>query len=341
MPSMKDVADRAGVSICTVSHVLNGTRFVCPRTVAQVKQAMASVGFHSRRGNSAVNLRYDIWGLIVSDIANPFFPEVVGGFDRGAMRFGYHFSLANTNYDAGRMEACVERMIAQQVRGVAIMTSEIAPRLLSSLTRHHMPAVCLDWDRVEKFVSNVRTDYETGIHDALHHLYELGHRRIGFIAGPEDLPSSLRRRRAYEAEMALLGLPWQIETGDMQVEGGARAAERLLCLRPRPTAILAANDVMAMGALRAARSLGLQVPQQLSLVGIDDILFAGATDPPLTTLAVSREDLGLIAAIALHRLIESPESRGTEFGIRARLLVRQSTAPPAAVSARGSHCRGH
>ncbi len=339
MASMKEVAAQAGVSISTVSHVLNNTRFVAPETVARVQRAMQAVGFHpNAAARQLARGASEVLGLIISDIANPFFPELVKGFESSAQQLGYEITLATTNYDAKRTSTCIERMIMSRVRGVAIMTSEMDPALIQKLRRQRVPVVYLDLGPVDCFASNLKVEYERGIAEAVEHLWALGHAHIGFISGSLLLRSHRQRVDSFRRCASQLGMQASTEVSDPHPEGGEIAARRLLSMAQRPTAIMAANDVMALGAVRAARALGLNIPQDVSIVGHDDVLFAALMHPALTTIEVSRHELGEMAVQALHLMSHAEGSMGEEYNLRSRLVVRESTgpAPGAKAGASGS-----
>jgi LacI family transcriptional regulator len=220
-------------------------------------------------------------------------------------------------------------MIMGRVSGVAIMTSEIEPALIDNLRRQHVPVVYLDLGEPGPFVSNILVDYETGIYEAVEHFSSLGHTAIGFISGPDTLRSARQRLHSFERCVARLGIRPSVDSGDMKEASGEIAAARLLALPDPPTAILAANDLMAFGALRAIRTAALRVPEDVSVIGFDDIFYASLTEPPLTTVELDRADLGKIAAGALHKLATSDAHTGAEYRVGTRLVIRQSTAEAA------------
>lgn len=332
---MKDVALRAGVSTSTVSHVINATRFVEPETAERVRRASEELGFHpNRAARSLARGASDLLGLVISDITNPFFPELVKAFENEALRRGKEIALANTNYDASRTAACVQRLIAERARGVAVMTSEMDDALIERLRRAQVPAVYFERGRADAYTANIGVDYSTGIRQAADHLWELGHRRFGFITSPPTLRSTRHRREIFERALAERGVRARIEVGDMRGEGGAVAARRLLSAAEPPTAIMAANDLMAFGALRAARALGLRVPEDVSVIGFDDVMFSALTQPALTTVELSRQRLGEMAARALDEIAASPSRLGKLYRLRTRLVARDSTAPPPSLAVR-------
>lgn len=328
MISMKEVAARAGTSVTTVSHVVNRTRYVAPETVERVQKAIDELGFHPNRAARVLARgANDLLGLIISDITNPFFPELVKGFERAALRLGCEITLANTNYDPRRTNACVERLLAERVRGIAVLTSEMDPALIQNLRRHQVPVVYLDMGQADTYAANIVIDYDSGIDQAVQHLTSLGHNRIGLISGPAELRSAQQRLRAFERAAERYKLHAVVETADMRQEGGEQAAARLLQASEPPTGIIAANDLMAFGALRAIHGAGLRVPEDVSVVGFDNILFSAVTHPPLTTVEVSRTELGVIAAEALRRISSSSNHMGAEYRLKTTLVVRESTGP--------------
>lgn len=326
--SIKDVAARAGVSIATVSHVLNGTRVTRPATRGRVLAAIEELGYSQNQ--AARNLargRSSLLGLIISDIRNPFFPEVTSGFQDQAIAHSMDALVLNTNYDPQRTLNAVRRLVGLQVPGVAILTSQIDPSVAELLPRAGVASVFLDLGQVERNVSNIVVDYAHGISEALTHLVKLGHTRIAYIGGPLQLPSAQVRRKAFMDGAVQTGIePVGALDADFTVRGGYLAAEELLRDSP-PTAIVTGNDLTAIGVLHRARHDGLKVPEDLSVVGFDDIAFSEYTQPPLTTVAVPRSEIGRAAFQALWETMNDSEHAGREFRVETRLVVRESTRP--------------
>jgi DNA-binding LacI/PurR family transcriptional regulator len=330
--TIKDVAKRAGVGIATVSRTLHRSSKVSPETAARVLSIIEELGYRpNTNAQSLASGRSHMLGLVVSDLTNPFFPELVKGFEDVALQNGYDVLVASTNYDPARTTQCVHRMIERKIDGLAIMTSEIDPSLTDTFARRKVPLVFLDVGRVGKGVSNVKIDYAGGIIEAVDHLSRLGHRRIAFISGPDRLASARERRDAF---LSRLEEAWPsprreilIEEGNHRVDGGLEAMLRLLQLAPPPTAVIASNDLTAIGAMRAIRQRGLRVPEDISLVGFDDIQMAEFTEPPLTTVRLLRTE---VARLACDALVQSIRSHGTgaEFRMSTALVVRCSTSPP-------------
>ena len=266
-------------------------------------------------------------GLVVSDITNPFFPELIRGFQDVALQYGYDVLVSSTNYDNTRTTLCVRRMMDRKVDGVAIMTSEMDRSLTDQLASRKVPLVFLDVGKVGKGVSNVKVDYAQGIAQAVDHLRALGHNRIAFISGPSNLKSARVRREAFLKCLSGRGIAEHselMEEGNHKIDGGLSAITRLLQRQNPPTAVLASNDLTAIGTLRGIRQVGLRVPEDVSVIGFDDIDMAQYTEPPLTTIRLLRSELASLACNALFQSI-SGNVRGAEFTMGTHLILREST----------------
>lgn len=330
MSSMRQVAAHAGTSVSTVSHVIHGTRYVSPEMTGRVLAAMTILDFSlAPKPSRPHSPARTVFGLIVSDIANPFFSEVAEGFEQAALRHGFECSLAETDYCAGRLVQWGHRLVDHGVAGAAVMTTEMDDRLARALRRRHIPSVFLDAGPLDGTSSRVGIDYESGIEAALLHLHELEHQTIGLICGPTGYSSILQRRRAFAAVARELGMRTLIAEAALEAAGGEVAVHELMSQVPRPTALVSCNDLMAMGALRALARLGLRVPQDVSLIGFDNIGLTTVAQPPLTTIEVAPRKLGIIALEALRQMSRHPAGvpmKGKEYRLPCRLVVRQSTA---------------
>jgi DNA-binding LacI/PurR family transcriptional regulator len=326
--NIKEVAKRAKVSTATVSRTINDSEKVRPGTAARVRKAIEELNFYpNTHARTLVSGRSRMLGLIISDITNPFFPELVKSFEDQAVERGQEVIIGNTDYNPKRMAGCIRRMVERKVDGVAIMTSEADPALVTELTRRNIPTVFMDTGKSGPHSANIRIDYAQGIHEAMQHLFAFNHRRIAFIAGPMNLESARMRRDAYLSGLKSRGLSDQsmIEKGDHRIEGGAMAMRSLLKLPQRPTAVISSNDLTAIGALGAILHAGLRVPEDISLIGFDDISFAHLTQPPLTTIILSRTQLAVTAFAALEALIRKEDSPHVDYSIPTHLVMRGST----------------
>jgi LacI family transcriptional regulator len=330
--TIHEVAKRAKVSITTVSRAINSPSLVEPHTARRIGKAIDDLSYYPDiHARSLVSGKSKILGLIVSDITNPFFPDLVKGFEEVVVQHGYEVMVSSTNYDPARMALCVRRMLERQVEGVAVMTSEMEEHLVDQLVSRRVPTVFLDVGTPGEGISNIVVDYAQGINEAVQHLFDLGHRKIGFISGPETLASARTRRTAFLQAVASHGMLqselW-LRQGDHKVAGGVAAMNELLKLDDRPTAVMASNDLTAIGMMSAIRKAGLSVPKDISVVGFDDIWLAAFTEPPLTTVLFPRDQVAEQACRALMSGLAAPQKDGkpSEYRVDTHLIVRESTA---------------
>ena len=328
---IKDVALEAGVSAATVSHVINNTKYVTRGTRQKVLRTIKQFHYYpNAHARTLASGRSNIIGLLVSDISNPFFPEIVKSVEAAAFECGYNVILVNTNYDARRAADYVRRLIELKVAGVALMTSELDPALIDELARKQVCVVFHNLGTAGEHMSNILVDYAAGIEEAVQHLVSLGHRKVAHIAGPGRFRSAIIRREAFLKSMRrqFPSAPKPaVYEGDFKFEGGQRAAREILAAGDLPTAVVVANDMMALGAMQQFRAAGLTIPQDVSIVGFDDIAFAALSDPPLTTVCSPGEVIGRKAIEALMATIQHPSQKGGETRVTTYLVTRGSTAP--------------
>ena len=329
--NIREVARRAGVSTATVSRVVNGTAPVDSDTEKRVRAVIEHTGYypntHARTLGTGKSYMY---GLIISDIENPFFPEVVKCFERLAVEHGYEVLIANTDYQAEKTEVCVRRMLERKVDGVAIMTSEMDPGLIQTLGARGIPIVFLDTGAAAQGISNnISLDYDTGVDQAMDHLTSLGHTSIGFISGPVSLGSARTRRQAFLDSLHRKRLecpPDFIRTGNHRFDGGYTAMLEMLKMPSLPTAVVASNDSTAIGMMGAVYAAGMRVPDDISVVGFDDIALSSFLSPPLTTIRVSRAEIAGFAFDSLYAASQHGGSQGVSHIVRAQLVIRGTTA---------------
>jgi LacI family transcriptional regulator len=332
--NIRDVAQRAGVSIATVSRAVNRIPTVDPALAERVWKAIEEVGYlPNTQARALVSGRSRMLGLIVSEITNPFFPELVQEFENLAVAQGYEVLIGSTNYEPERTESLIRRMLQRNVDGVAVMTFGIEEELVQRLVEREFPLVFVDAGPNLENIRVLKVNYGEGIRQAVQHLAALGHRRIAFISGPLKLRSAVARRDAFLKSMNELGLKAPAEhlvEGDHTMEGGMAATEKLIALAELPTAIVCSNDMTAIGALHALYRTTHHVPQDVSVVGFDDIHLAQFMLPPLTTIQMSCKDLATAAVEALRAGIERdhPNAVKKEWNISTKLVVRQSSAFP-------------
>jgi LacI family transcriptional regulator len=329
---IREIAKRAKVSTATVSRTINRVPTVDPALAKRVMKVVEDMGYYPNTAARAlVSGKSRIFGLIVSEITNPFFPEIVQAFEDIAVQNHYEILLTSTVHDPKRMELAVRRMIERRVDGVAILTFGMEDALIEDLRFRKVPLVFVDVGPQAAGVTNIRVNYQQGIREAVSHLANLGHKRIAFVAGPTNLKSAMARRAAFEAAMQENGLTVDSElivTGDHKVEGGIAAMAQLAALSKKPTAILCSNDMTAVGVMREAYDRGITIPRELSVIGFDDIRLAEFTTPPLTTVRMSQKQLAEYAFQALRGEVEGhgDSANGKEVELETSLILRGSTA---------------
>ena len=338
---IRDVALKAKVSIATVSRTINGVTTVDKELAARVWKAVKHLNYYpDTQARGLVSGKSKLFGLLISEITNPFFPELIQGFEEIAVRHGYDVLIGSTSNDPARMEICIRRLLERKVEGVAVMTFGIEAPLLNELAQRSIPMVFVDMTIDNPLSSTLVVDYKYGITQAVEHLQELGHTRIGFVSGPLHQRSAFLRKQAFQDAARAFSLAvraeWLIE-GDHTLEGGMRAADQLLRLKHKPTAILCSNDMTAIGALRTFANSNVRVPEEISVIGFDNIHLAEFVHPSLTTIQMSRKDLARAAFEALQSAVVPHQSalsgeRKRETAIPTVLVVRQSTAPAPATA---------
>ena len=334
-PDIRSVAALAKVSIATVSRTINGSPAVSERLTQRVWQAIDQLKyFPNTHARSLVSGRSRILGIIVENITNPFFPELIQSFEEIAVAHGYEILVSSSNSDPAILTTCVRRMLERKVEGVAVLTFGEEEPILDQLAHHDVPMVLAEFRLDAPKTSTILLDYSTGIRAAIDHLVGLGHLRIAFLAGPYKLHSAVTRENDFRAAMQAVDLPIDkkcVIECDHTLKGGVTGFARLQALQSRPTAIVCSNDMTAIGVLRAAYMVGMRVPQDLSVIGLDDIASAEYTLPPLTTIHMSRIELARAAFEALRQQAEDPANPEIqrEFLVSTSLIVRGSTAPPA------------
>jgi LacI family transcriptional regulator len=326
---IREIARRAKVSIATVSRAINRVPTVDPQLAKKVWAVIDELGYYPNTQARALVLgRTRIFGLVVSEITNPFFPEIVQTFENLAVENNYEILLTSTADDPKRMESAVRRMIERRVDGVAILTFGMEESLMEYLRYRKVPLVFVDVGPDIAGVANIRINYLNGIRQAVQHLAALRHTRIAFITGPRHLKSALARRDAFGTAMREIRLsPDLIITGDHRMEGGMKALHELHALSQPPTGVLCSNDMTAIGVMREAYEQNMRIPESLSVVGFDDIRLSEFTIPPLTTVQMSQHELAKIAFRALLNEVEQPHVQQCHtYELVTSLVLRRSTA---------------
>jgi LacI family transcriptional regulator len=330
--TLQEIAKRAKVSTATVSRTINRIPTVDPVLARRVWKVIERVGYYpNTHARTLVSGRSRIFGLIVPEITNPFFPEIVQTFTELGVKYQYEVLLSFLAQDTSLLENAARQMIERRVDGVAILTFGREDALIDVFVRQNVPVFVVDMESPEPLVKSVHIDYEHGIRQAVQHLAALGHVRIAFVSGPEHLKTVVQRKAAFLECMREIGLPISPQLlidGDHTMAAGMTAISALVALPDRPSAVVCSNDLTAIGVMRQAFELALGIPRDLSVVGFDDIRLAQFMIPPLTTVQLSQIELADIAFRALLDSAEAPCNRSScyEYTIKTNLVLRRSTA---------------
>jgi len=333
-PTLRDVAERVGVSVQTVSAVVNDKPGITAETRARVLRAVQELGY--RPYSIARSLRTGqtrTLALIVPDIANPFCATLASVSEDYAHRFGYNLTVHNTHDDAARETHHLQSLTQRWTDGVLFMAAEDRMASLDILQAAGIPAVAVDHIPLDYGGPGVKIDNVRAGRIAAEHLLDLGHTRIAHITGPLRLDLARDRMAGFQQAIAARGLdpaPHASGARGWRCASGFDAMRELLACQPRPTAVFAANDRMAIGALSALHQAGLRAPDDVSIVGLDDIEVAAYQTPPLTTISQPFAEMATLALQILLALIEHGEAAQPRVVIDPVLIVRQSAAPPRA-----------
>lgn len=332
--TISEIAAQAGVSMPTVSRVLNRRSDVAPRTRERVEQLLREHGYQ-RRGPRADDRAWLI-DLVFNDLDSPWAVEVIRGVEEAAHAAGAGTVVSAIHRRRSSARQWLENLRARASDGVILVTTALDPDLHAELRRLHVPAVVVDPAGVPDLdVPTIGATNWAGGVSATEHLTRLGHRRIGFIAGRPGLWCSRARLDGYRAGLEAAGValdPDLVGEGDFDYASGFAAGSRLLELPDRPTAVFAASDEMAMGVYEAARKRGLRVPEDLSVVGFDDLPQAGWCSPPLTTVRQPLSEMGMLAVRTVLRLLNGEHLESPKVELATEVVVRDSTAPPGGAS---------
>lgn len=328
---MKDVAQAAGVSLGTVSNVINHPDIVAEGTRNRVRQAIKDLGFVVNASAQTLRAgRTRVLGLVVPDIGNPFFTEVAKGVDDAAFAAGYSVILCNTDEDSTKEDRYLELLASQRVAGILITPARETHAAMTRLTSREVAITLLDRSSTGLDACSVAVDDAAGAGMAFDHLYSLGHRHIVVLLGPDDIPQIAERKRGVNAAAS-----GRMDEGSLRFvtsphmtasAGEATMAEFLKREKGSFTALFCANDLLALGAIRALRAAGLSVPKDVSVIGYDDIDFAASAQIPLTSIRQPKYQLGHAATELLIGECEDPAAHAHQrVMFQPQLIVREST----------------
>jgi len=327
-PTITDVAQLAGVSTTTVSHHINGTRYVSEDLKGRVEEAIKTLGYQPnslarglRRGESKT------FGLIVPDNSNPFFAEILRQIENIGYEHGYSVILYNSDGDIKKEIAYTDLLFAKQVDGIVFISTNNSYEHLQQLTNKGIPIIIIDRDIPLKNTDVLLVDNFMGGYLATQYLIQLGHTKIACITGPSLLTPSAERVNGYKKALQEANLelkPEWIIPGDFQFDGGEKGIGQILKMSARPTAIFACNDLMALGVMRGLRNSGYSVPQDYSLIGFDDVPLSSIISPALTTIAQPINKISKLEIELLLKRIQLNDEAKERTVLPVQLVIRES-----------------
>ncbi|QQN62311.1 LacI family DNA-binding transcriptional regulator [Bradyrhizobium diazoefficiens] len=333
--TLKDVAEAASVHVSTASRALNPEtqHLIGPDVVERVREVARKLDYRVNAFASSLRTkRSNAIGVLIPDLLNPVFPPIIVGIQETISQEGYEITIASDGNDLARHAAVIEGMLSRQVDGIILATALLKDPALTRLIDRNVAAVMVNRRDDKGRASSVVTDDECGIALAVEHLVSLGHRDICHIAGPQNLSTGVARLRGFVGAMKANGLSLdesRVAVAESFVrEAGSRAASQLLSHKKRPTALVAANDLLALGCYDALRTNGLRCPTDISITGYNDMPFVDLVSPPLTSIRIQHHQIGTEAARLLLRKLSEPHAPVIDVVLRPALVIRESTSPP-------------
>ncbi len=331
MASLQEVAQRAKVSIATVSRVLNKSDKVVPETRAVVQQALRELGYRPSRVARRLRMkdgRAHLVGLIIPDIQNPFYAEIARGVEDAAYAAEYALLLCNSDENPEKERFYLNVMLSESVDGIVLPPFDDTDTAVIEIAATGMPVVCVDRSMAKLKTDLVEVDNHRGAFEAVSHLLAKGHEHIGLIEGRSQVSTSRERRRGYLdalAEREIAVRKDLMRAGDFKQDSGRILANELLALRKPPTALFVCNNLMTVGALATIHQRGLRVPQDVAIVGFDDLPWAEALDPPLTVVRQPAYEVGREAMELLLKRIMDPDRAPVTVRLLPEMVTRSST----------------
>ena len=333
--TVKDVAKRAGVSHSTVSRALHGSSLIADETITRIKQIASEMGYSPSAAARALKTnRSQVVGVVLSNIDDPFFSEILQGIESGVQGSGYSLFMAAARREPQREHEIVQAMVEHRVDGVIICSTSFSEEQSGQLLQYRVPMVVINNQAAEDFRYSIYHDDVDGSRQITRHLIELGHRKIAYLGNALSGRTTLDRLTGFRLEMESNGLAvpaeYVHEAAGGDPENGVEASRYFLGLPERPTAIVSYNDMLAIGALKGLQQSGVRVPEEISVTGFDNIVFSAYTNPPLTTFDQPKRFIGAEAARLLLDLLKSPnpEQQHNVRMLKGNLLIRSSTAAP-------------
>ena len=330
---LEDVAKRAKVSIATVSRAVNNVGPMKGATRARVLKAIQELKYYPNiHARHLAGVKSNTVGMVVSNLANPFFLDIFRSLENEAHRRGYDVLVANTDYNPRQLAASVRMMMGRRLAGLAVIVSEMEPRLMQELAESTLPVLVFDVVAPTGNIRSIRIRYEKCIQRVVEYLHSMGHRRMAFVGHHAELDPLQERKRSFLDTMKRYAgeVAHTVVTDRDSPAGGQQATRMLLASGFKPSAIICVNDFMALGVLKELREQNLSVPRDVSVTGYDNISLSEFAAPPLTTVNIPREEIGRMAFSALvpeESSNEDGNERGREYLIDPELVIRESTGP--------------
>lgn len=330
MANYNDIANLVKVSPTTVSHVINKTRYVSPETSKKVQDAMEKLNYSPNLlARSLATGKTHTAGLVISDIKNPFYPEIVQGVEELAVRNDYNIFLCNTDYDVEKGLKSTGVLIRKKVDGIIIASTQAENFLIKELLDIKIAFVLVGLNKTEVGADNIYLDFKAGIEEAVNYLVSLGHKKIFFISGAKNLNTTRIRENNFREVMEKnkeRNLSYKIFDGNYKLDGGIMCAEEILKEKELPTAIICCNDLTAIGAMKVFKNNGVKIPDDISIIGLDNITLTEIVSPTLTTINLDRYEIGKAAMeLLLNRIKNKDIPKQTRF-FKTKLVLRESTA---------------
>jgi len=332
MTSGKDIANLANVSIATVSHVINNTRFVNPKTKKKVLDAMEKLSYRPNfLARALVTGKSKTIGLIISDIGNPYYSEIFKGVENYSANKGYNVFLANSDHDINKSLEAIIALLKKKVDGLLIL-SEIDSRIIQELLNSKVCFVAVNWTDEIVNTDTIYLDYKVGMKEAVDYIIKIGHKRIGFISGPKNNLIAKPRINIFNdlmKEYAGYNIKYKIFEGDHRILGGLRVSKEILEDDSlKPTVLICSNDLTAIGIINGLQNAGLKIPKNISVIGLDNILFTRFTNPPLSTIAFDICEIGEKATQLLLSRIDDKNKPIEQLAFKTKFIMRKSIAKP-------------
>ncbi|MCX7842547.1 MAG: LacI family DNA-binding transcriptional regulator [Clostridia bacterium] len=328
MATIQDVAKAAGVSVATVSRVLNNSGLVQEETRETVMEAIRALNYQPNLlGRNLRRMETRMILVLLPNISNPFYSRIVKGIEDVAHKNGYNIMLCNTDSDKMRERIYLELLKKRLSDGIILMASELSREELLELGKNYPVVQCCEY-REDVEITHVSIDNYSAAKKAVNHLIGQGHKRIAMISCKNNFLSTVQREAGYKKVLEESGIefdPDLLAYGDYGYKSGLRTAKQFLSMQDKPTAIFAISDMMAIGAIKAVRQAGLKIPEDIAVVGFDNINFASMCEPELTTVSQPKYDIGCYTMEFLIRQIKGESKSSQAIFLEHELIIRAST----------------